>query len=87
MEHFGTVKSFDEANGAGLIEPEDGGKDIGFEKKFISWKRNQPPPVGLRICYDVAARNNRTRAVNLRAAKALTEPSGRAGLRSRSKAD
>jgi cold shock CspA family protein len=66
MKHFGTVESFDQANGLGLIKPEETGqKSIAFEKSAISWENKTPPPVGKRLSYEVSETNGQTSAVNL----------------------
>jgi cold shock CspA family protein len=66
MKHFGTVESFDESKGHGLITPEETGKSaIGFEKSAISWENKTSPPVGKRLSYEVLEVNGETRAVNL----------------------
>lgn len=66
MKHFGTVESFDETKGHGLIKPEEAGKSaIGFEKSGISWENKTPPAVGRRLSYEVAETNGESRAVNL----------------------
>lgn len=66
MKRFGTVESFDEAKGRGLIKPEETGKSaIGFEKSAISWENKTPPPVGKRLSYEISERDGETRAVNL----------------------
>jgi cold shock CspA family protein len=67
MKHFGTVESFDETQGRGLIKPEESGQPaIRFEKSAISWDNKTPPPVGKRLCYDLSETSGETRAVNLR---------------------
>ena len=66
MKLFGTVESFDETKGHGLIKPEETGKSaIGFEKSAISWENKVPPPVGQRLSYEVSQTNGETRAINL----------------------
>jgi cold shock CspA family protein len=65
MKLFGTVESFDETKGHGLIKPENGGKDIGFERSAISWERKTPPSVGQRLSYELSDKNGETSAVNL----------------------
>lgn len=67
MQHFGTVESFDETQGRGLIKPEETGKSaISFEKSAISWENKTPPPVGKRLSYDLVETNGEARAVNLK---------------------
>jgi len=66
MKLFGTVESFDETKGQGLIKPEDTGKSaIAFEKSAINWENKTPPAVGRRLSYEVSETNGRTSAVNL----------------------
>lgn len=65
MKHFGTVESFDETKGRGLIKPEQGDKAISFERSAFSWENKTPPPVGKRLSYDLAETSGETRAVNL----------------------
>lgn len=65
MKHFGTVESFDETKGLGLIKPEESGKTIRFERSAISWENKTPPPVGKRLSYELSEREGETRAVNL----------------------
>ena len=67
MQHFGTVESFDETKGHGLIKPEETGKStIGFEKSAISWEDKTAPPVGQRLSYELVETNGEARAVNLK---------------------
>jgi cold shock CspA family protein len=65
MKHFGTVESFDETKGRGLIKPETAGSNVGFEKSAISWENKTPPPVGKRLSYELSETNGETRAINL----------------------
>jgi cold shock CspA family protein len=66
MKLFGTVESFDETKGRGLIKPEETGKStIAFEKSAISWENKTPPPVGKRLSYELSESAGQTRAVNL----------------------
>jgi cold shock CspA family protein len=66
MKLFGTVESFDETKGQGLIKPEEVGKPaIAFEKSAIPSEGKTPPPVGKRLSYEVSETNGETRAVNL----------------------
>jgi cold shock CspA family protein len=54
MKFFGTVNSFDSEKGLGLIKPEAGGADLGFERSAISWDAKETPPTaGQRLSYDV----------------------------------
>jgi cold shock CspA family protein len=65
MTHFGTVESFDEAKGYGLIKPETAGTSIGFERSAISWENKTPPVIGKRLSYELSDSNGQTSAVNL----------------------
>ena len=66
MKHFGTVESFDEIKGRGLIKPEESGKTtVDFEKNAISWENKTPPPVGQRLSYELSETSGETRAINL----------------------
>ena len=66
MKLFGTVESFDDTKGHGLIKPEETGKSaISFEKSAISWENKTPPPVGKRLSYEVSQTNGESRAINL----------------------
>jgi cold shock CspA family protein len=69
MKYFGTVESFDETKGHGLIKPEEAGKTaIAFEKSAISWENKTPPPVGKRLSYELSETGGETRAINLQTA-------------------
>lgn len=65
MKHFGTVESFDESKGRGLIKPEQGDKAISFERSAFGWEDKTPPPVGKRLSYDLGETNGEVRALNL----------------------
>jgi cold shock CspA family protein len=66
MKLFGTVESFDETQGRGLIKPEETGKSaIAFEKSAINWENKTPPPVGQRLSYELSDSGGEARAVNL----------------------
>jgi cold shock CspA family protein len=66
MKLFGTVESFDETQGRGLIKPEETGKSaIAFEKSAINWENKTPPPVGQRLSYELSGSGGEARAVNL----------------------
>ena len=43
MKLFGTVKSFDSAQGHGQITPEAGGDVIRFDKSAIAWDKKKDP--------------------------------------------
>jgi CspA family cold shock protein len=66
MKFFGTVKSFDNDKGHGMIKPEAGGDELRFERSAISWGKDKPPSSGQRLSYDVGQNNERQPcAVNL----------------------
>jgi cold shock CspA family protein len=65
MKNFGTVESFDETKGHGLIKPEIAGKSIGFERSAIAWENKTPPVVGKRLSYELSDTNGQTSAINL----------------------
>jgi CspA family cold shock protein len=65
MKHFGTVKSFDESEGRGVIVPETGGADLRFERTAFSWASTVLPKAGQRLSYDLAHTNGQASAVNL----------------------
>ena len=65
MKHFGTVESFDESKGRGLIKPEQGDKSISFDRSAFAWDNKSPPPMGQRLSYDLRETEGEARAVNL----------------------
>lgn len=65
MKYFGTVKSFDEANGLGSIKAEQGGEELRFDRSAISWEPKTSPTEGQRLSYDVNSKDGRNTAVNL----------------------
>jgi cold shock CspA family protein len=65
MKHFGTVESFDDSKGLGIIKPEESGRTISFERSAISWEKKTPPPVGKRLSYELSETGGEVRAVNL----------------------
>ena len=65
MKHFGTVKSFDDTQGRGLIAPEKGGEELRFERSAISWDPKVSPRTGQRLSYEVTEKDGRTNAINL----------------------
>lgn len=65
MKHFGTVKSFDETQGRGLITPEKGGEELRFERGAISWEPKVAPKTGQRLSYELAENDGQSSAVNL----------------------
>jgi len=65
MKHFGIVQSFDEVAGHGSIRPEDGGRDLGFERSAMSWDRMVSPRPGVRLSYHLRAKKGEVIAVDL----------------------
>ena len=59
MKYFGTIKSFDSAEGHGEIKPETGGNDLRFETTAVMWDKKVLPVVGQRLSYDVGTNNER----------------------------
>jgi len=53
MKLFGTVKSFDETKGYGLIKPEAGGDELRFEKSAVQWGNATTPKAERRLSYEV----------------------------------
>ena len=53
MKMFGTLKTFDQATGAGSIHPEKGGDPITFEKSAFSWGPANAPNVDTRLSYEL----------------------------------
>ena len=52
MKYFGTVKTFDTAQGFGEIKQEAGGDDLRFEKSAIAWDKDIAPTLGQRLSYE-----------------------------------
>ena len=66
MKYFGTVKSFDNDKGHGMIQPEVAGEELGFERRAILWTGDKLPAAGQRLSYDVGQNSDRKPcAVNL----------------------
>ena len=65
MKYFGTVKTFDETQGRGLIAPETGGDPLHFESSALTAAPGITPRAGLRLSYDLAHRDGRASAVDL----------------------
>jgi cold shock CspA family protein len=66
MKYFGTVKSFDNEQGHGMIKPETAGDELRFERSAISWGKENPPTAGQRLSYDVGQNSEQKPcAVNL----------------------
>jgi cold shock protein len=53
MKNYGTVKSFDEAKGFGIIKPEAGGEELRFEKGAVQWGNATTPKAERRLSYEV----------------------------------
>ena len=51
MKLFGTVKSFDETKGYGIIKP--GGDDLRFEQSAVQWGNAATPRNERRLSYEV----------------------------------
>lgn len=77
MRHFGTVQSFDQASGHGTLEPENGGRDLGFERTAMLWDQMASPRVGLRLSYQLSGKNGHASAVDLRTIRCLPKVSAR----------
>jgi cold shock protein len=61
MRHFGTVNSFDNEKGRGLIEPEAGGVELGFVRSALAWDAKETPPTaGQRLSYDIGTNGEST---------------------------
>jgi len=65
MKHLGTVKSFDQAKGRGVIKPDSGGESVIFERSGIYQNPKVPPLAGQRLTYELGTSNGQRRAVNL----------------------
>lgn len=65
MKHYGTVESYDENQGRGMIKPETSGDNIRFEKSAFTWENKTTPETGKRLSYELSEMNGEPRAVNL----------------------
>ena len=66
MKLFGTVQSFDKAQGFGSIQPEAGGEALRFENSAIKWNRTDSPQAKQRLTYELGtSASGEPRAVNL----------------------
>jgi CspA family cold shock protein len=65
MKHLGTVKSFNEARGRGLIKPDSGGEQLIFERSGIYQDRRVPPVAGQRLTYHLGMIDGHRCAVDL----------------------
>ena len=71
MKHFGTVQSFNEATGHGFIRPENGGKDLGFERSEMLWDPMVSPRLGVRLSYRLSGRNGEASAIDLQTVQSV----------------
>jgi cold shock CspA family protein len=65
MKHLGTVRSFDEGKGRGLIKPDSGAEFLIFERSGIYRDRRVPPVAGQRLTYQLATIDGQRCAVEL----------------------
>jgi len=65
MKHFGTVESYDETKGTGIIKQEEGGKTLPFERSAFSWSDKAAPPVGKRLSYELSETDGVNSAIKL----------------------
>ncbi len=66
MKLFGTVQSFDKAQGFGSIRPETGGGDLRFENSAIKWNRTDSPQAEQRLSYELGTNaEGKACAINL----------------------
>ena len=66
MKLFGTVQSFDKAQGFGSIKPEAGGDALRFENSAIKWNRTDSPTADQRLSYELGtSKDGKPCAVNL----------------------
>lgn len=66
---FGTIKTFDDTKGVGLIHPEGGNRDLPFEKSAVNWGDAKTPKAGRRLSYEVGKNSDGAEcAVNLQPA-------------------
>ena len=69
MKYFGTVKTFDETKGIGMIKPEIGNDELRFENSAVSWGDATTPKTERRLSYEVGQNNSGNAcAVNLHSA-------------------
>jgi cold shock CspA family protein len=66
MRHSGIVHSFDQASGHGLIRPDNGGCDLGFESSDLSLIGIGVPDAGSRLSYHLSGKNGHASAVDVR---------------------
>ena len=66
VQLFGTVRSFDKAQGFGSIQPETGGEALRFENSAIKWARSDHPRAEMRLSYELGTNpEGKPCAVNL----------------------
>jgi cold shock CspA family protein len=53
MKLFGTVKTFHEAQGYGIIKPEAEGDELRFEESAVQWGNATTPKTDRRLSYEV----------------------------------
>jgi cold shock CspA family protein len=70
MKHFGIVLSFDEATGHGSIRPENGGRDLGFDRNGLSWDPVASPRAGALLSYHLRTKKGKVDAIDLHPAPA-----------------
>jgi CspA family cold shock protein len=69
MKNYGTVKSFDESKGFGIIKPEAGGEELRFEKSAVQWGNETTPKTERRLSYEVGKNSSgEACAINLHSA-------------------
>ena len=65
VKHLGTVRSFDETKGRGLIKPDSGADYLIFERSGIYQNRQVRPIEGQRLTYQLGMIDGQRCAVNL----------------------
>ncbi len=65
MKQFGIVKTFNETQGRGSINPDSGGKDLSFARNAFTWDRMVSPRVGQRLSFVLGTIDGETCAVHL----------------------
>jgi cold shock CspA family protein len=77
MKHFGVVQSFDEPTGHGSIRPDNGGRDLAFERRAILSDQTVSPRSGVRLSYHLSGLHGRASAVDLQTVASLPKVSVR----------
>jgi len=77
MKHFGIIQSFNETTGHGFIRPENGGRDLSFDRSEILWEPTVSPTCGMRLSYRLSGRNGEASAIDLQMASEVAISSGR----------